>query len=149
MIADYECAKDCLGPEERAKILSRFHSLLYWVGEFVPDLEELEGREVPLRDVVFRFITEQSPSEETVKGALELAALLERKAKGLEKDLATKGMERPRAYEVMHEALGLLRAVDELRDLKMADRQVKAQALVAKVSDERRWLDFVQKLRPD
>jgi hypothetical protein len=49
----------------------------------------------------------------------------------------------------MHEALGLLRAVDELRDLKMADRQVKAQALVAKVNDEHRWLDFVRTLRPD
>jgi hypothetical protein len=123
--------------------------LLFWVGEFVPELEELEGRDVPLRDSVFKFITEQTPSEDTVKGAMELAAILERKAKALEKDLATKGMERSKAYEVMHEVLGLLRAVDELRDLKMADRQVKAQALVAKVNDEHRWLDFVRMLRPD
>ncbi len=38
---------------------------------------------------------------------------------------------------------------DELRDLKMAERQVKAQELVAKVSDERRWLEFVKRVRSD
>lgn len=142
---DYGCVKDCLTPEERKKILSRFHSLLFWVGEFIPELEELEGREVPLRDIIFRFITEQAPSKETVKGAQELASLLESKAKALERDLATKNMKKDRAYEVMHEALGLLRAVDELRDLRLEDREVKAQALVARVNDERRWLDFVKR----
>lgn len=148
-MAEYQCEKDCLTPEERAKILSRFHSLLFWVGQFVPELEELEGREIPLREVVFKFISEQTPDEETVKKAQDLAAILDRKAKVLEKDLATKGMERPKAYEVMHEALGLLRAVDELRDLAAADREVKAQALVFKVNDERRWLDFVKNIMPD
>ncbi|MCG7841143.1 MAG: DUF5788 family protein [Methanomassiliicoccales archaeon] len=142
----YECMNDCLTPAERGKILSHFHSLLFWVGEFVPELEELEGKEVPLRDVVFQFITEQSPSEATIKGAHELAALLDRKAKALEEDLATKNMGKLRAYEVMHEALGLLRAVDELRDVKAEERHVKAKALMAKVSDERRWLDFVKKI---
>jgi hypothetical protein len=146
-VNEHECIKDCLTPKDRAKILSRFHSLLFWVGEFVPEMEELEGREVSLRDVVFRFITEQSPGEETVKRAQELASLLENKAKAMEKDLATKDMERERAYRLMHEALGLLRAVDELRDLRMKDRRLKAQALVAKVSDERRWLDFVKRTR--
>ncbi|HUT28009.1 MAG TPA: DUF5788 family protein [Methanomassiliicoccales archaeon] len=141
-----KCADDCLTPEERGKILSHFHSLLFWVGEFVPELEELEGQEVPLRDVVFQFITEHSPSEATIKGAHELATLLDKKAKSLEKDLATKDMGKLRAYEVMHEALGLLRAVDELRSVKAEERHVKAKALLAKVSDERRWLDFVKKI---
>ncbi|MCG7845150.1 MAG: DUF5788 family protein [Methanomassiliicoccales archaeon] len=149
LIDDQVCVKECLSPKERAKILSHFHSLLFWVGEFVPELEELEGKEVPLRDVVFQFITEEAPSEETVKKAQELASMLERKAKELEKDLATQDLDRSEAYEVMHEALGLLRAVDELRDLKSAECQVKSQALMAKVSDERRWQGFVKKLRPN
>ena len=62
-MSEYGCKKDCLTAEERKKILSRFHSLLFWVGEFVPELEEVEGREMPLRDVVFRFITERYPDE--------------------------------------------------------------------------------------
>ena len=146
-MTEYGCVRDCLTPEERAKVLSRFHSLLFWVGENVPGTEELDGGEVPRRDVVFRFITEQQPDEDTVRRAHELALTLESKAKSLERDLRLEKMERETAYRVMHEALGLLRAVDELRDLKLVDREVKARALVTKVSDERRWLDFLQMIR--
>ena len=146
-MTEYACAKDCLTPEERAKLLSRFHSLLFWVGEHVPDSEELDGRKVPLKDVVFRFITEMQPSEDTVQSAHELASSLEHKARSLEKDLRLEPMERETAYRVMHEALGLLRAVDELRDIKLKDRILKARDLMSKVSDEKRWLDFLQKVR--
>ncbi|MBN1109784.1 MAG: hypothetical protein JXA45_03380 [Methanomassiliicoccales archaeon] len=144
---DHPCVKDCLSAKEREKILSRFNSLLYWVGEMVPEMEELEGQEVPLKGVVFRFITEQFPDRETVSRAQDLAMLLERKAKALRRELATKDMERKVAYEIMHEALGLLRAVDELRDVQLKDRDLKAQALVTKVSDERRWLDLLKRTK--
>jgi hypothetical protein len=143
----YECVKDCLTPEERRKVLSRFHSLLFWVGEFVPDLEELGGKDVPLRDMVFHFITETSPDEATIYQAKRLADLLESKAKALENDLALEKMERERAYKVMHEALGLLRAVDELRNIR-PDQTFKAEALMTMVNDERRWLEFVKNVRP-
>lgn len=146
-MSEYRCAKDCLTPEERNRILSRFHSLLFWVGENVPDTEELDGQKVPLRDVVFRFITEEQPSEDTVRSAHELARSLESKARSLEKDLRLEPMERETAYRVMHEALGLLRAVDELRDLKLEERNVRARELMSKVSDEKRWLSFLQKVR--
>lgn len=146
-MTEYRCAKDCLTPEERNRILSRFHSLLFWVGENVPDTEELDGQKVPLRDVVFRFITEEQPGEDTVRSAHELARSLESKARSLEKDLRLEPMERETAYRVMHEALGLLRAVDELRDLKLEERNVRARELMSKVSDEKRWLSFLQKVR--
>ncbi len=146
-MTQYSCEKDCLTPEERAKILSRFHSLLFWVGENVPDTEELDGRNVPLKDVVFRFITEMQPNEDTVRSAHQLASSLEHKARSLEKDLRLEPMERETAHRVMHEALGLLRAVDELRDVRLQDRDVKARELMFKVSDEKRWLDFLQKVR--
>jgi hypothetical protein len=144
---DHPCVKDCLSPKERERILSRFNSLLYWVGEMVPEMEELEGQEVPLKEVVFRFITEQFPDRDTVSRAQDLAMLLERKAKTLRRELATKDMERKLAYEIMHEALGLLRAVDELRDVRLEDRDLKAQALVTKVSNERRWLDLLRRTK--
>jgi len=144
---DYGCVKDCLTPEERKKILSRFHSLMFWVGEMVPEMEELGDENFPLKDAVFRFITEGSPDEGTVRQARRLADLLESKAKALRNDLATEAMERERAYLVMHEALGLLRAVDELRNVQPG-RDVKAEALMTKVNDERRWLEFVKKVKP-
>jgi len=146
-MSEYDCKKDCLTAEERKKILSRFHSLLFWVGEFVPELEEVEGREMPLRDVVFRFITERYPDDGTVRKAQDLAKVLERKAKELERDLEVQNMERPTAHKVMHEALGLLRAVDELRNIRPEDQEVRARALMATVNDEKRWLDFVKRTK--
>ncbi len=142
-----ECHSDCLTPEERGKILSRFHSLLFWVGENIPEMEVLDGREVPLKEVVFRFITQQYPDEDTVAQAMELARALEAKARSLQGDLKVRSLERERAYGMMHEALGLLRAVDELRSLGKEDRELKARALMARVADEKRWLDLVRAVR--
>lgn len=147
-MSEYGCTTDCLTAEERKRILSRFHSLLFWVGEFVPELEEVEGREMPLRDVVFRFITERYPDEGTVRDARELASVLGRKAQELERDLEVQKMERPTAQRVMHEALGLLRAVDELRSIRPEDQEVRAKALMATVNDEKRWLEFVKRTKP-
>jgi hypothetical protein len=144
-MSEYACTNDCLTAEERKRILSRFHSLLFWVGEFVPEMEEIEGHEMPLRDLVFRFITERYPDEGTVRKARELATVLERKAKELEKDIEVQRMERPTAQRVMHEALGLLRAVDELRSIRPEDQEVRAKALMAMVNDEKRWLEFVKR----
>jgi hypothetical protein len=146
-MTQYGCVKDCLTSEERMKVLSRFHSLLFWVGENVPDTEEIDGRSMPLKDVVFRFITEQQPNEDTVRSAHDLARSLESKARSLERDLRLEPMERETAYRVMHEALGLLRAVDELRYIKPEDRNVKARELMSKVSDEKRWLGFLQNIK--
>ncbi|HIH77281.1 MAG TPA: hypothetical protein HA343_08245 [Methanomassiliicoccales archaeon] len=146
-MTEYACTNDCLTSEERKKILSRLHSLLFWVGENVPNTEELDGRNVQLKDVVFRFITEQQPNEDTVRSAHELARSLEHKARSLERDLRLEPIERETAYRVMHEALGLLRAVDELRDIKVKDRNLKARELMSKVSDEKRWLGFLQEVR--
>jgi len=146
-LSDEACVQDCLTPKDRGMIMSRFHSLLFWVGELVPDLEVLDGKEIPLKDVVFRFITQQFPSEETVRQAKELSTSLEAKARSLERDLRTKNLKRDRAYQMMHEALGLLRAVDELRDVRLEERNVKAKALMARVSDEKRWLEFVRDVK--
>jgi len=138
-----ECHSDCLTPEERGKILSRFHSLLFWVGENIQEMEVLDDREVPLKDVVFRFITQQYPDEDTVAQARALEA----KARSLQGDLKARSLERERAYDMMHEALGLLRAVDELRSLGKEDRELKARALMARVADEKRWLDLVRAVK--
>jgi len=110
-------------------------------------MEVLDGREVPLKDVVFRFITQQYPDEDTVAQAMELARALEAKARSLQGDLKVRSLERERAYDMMHEALGLLRAVDELRSLGKEDRELKARALMARVADEKRWLDLVRAVK--
>lgn len=136
-----------LTPEERARILSRLHSLLYWVGILIPDVEIIENHRIPLRDIVYNFISKDEPTDEEVKGALALAHSLERKAKKLEEELEKQDLTKSRARELYEEIAGLLRAVDDLRHSKGQDFEIKARALMSKVDDEKRWLEFIERIK--
>lgn len=134
-----------LREEDRKRILSRIHSALYWVGKFVPEEEIFEGRTVPLRDVVFRFVSNPSPTDEEVQEALSLANHMERKARSLEEELKTgEGLTKGGAHILLDEICGLLRGVDEVRTATGPDASLKAKALMGKVDDERRWQEFLK-----
>lgn len=136
-----------LTPEERSRILSRLHSLLYWVGILIPDEEVINDHKIPLRDIVFNFISKDEPTDEEVMGALALAHSLEKKAKRLEEELEEGKLTKSRAQELYEEIAGLLRAVDNLRHSKGQDFEIKARALMSKVDDERRWLEFIERIK--
>jgi len=142
---DYD--RNPLKEEDRSRILARIHSSLYWVGKFVPEEEMFEGREVPLRDVIFRYISNPNPSEGEVEEALALADHMERKARDLENDLKTKDdLTKGKAHLLLDEICGLLRGVEEVRTATGPEAQLKAKALMLKVDDERRWQEFLKSL---
>ena len=136
-----------LSESDRRAIISRIHSMLYWVGKFVPQLEIVEGEQVDLRDVVYRFVSREEPTLEEVQGAKELSDILEKKARELEKQLKEKEVSKVNAYQLLDETCGLLRAVDELRSSHGKTAKYKKAALMAKVSDEKRWLQFIEQLK--
>jgi hypothetical protein len=133
-----------LTEEDRRKILGRIHSLLFWLGKFIPEEELLEGEKVPLRDVIFRYIMKENPSPEEVQGALDLADALEAKARQLEKQLQEGILTKGEAHAILDEICGLLRAVDDIRKSRGANAPIKAKAMMDRVQDERRWLTFVK-----
>ncbi len=133
-----------LSEEDRQKILSRVHSLLFWLGKLIPEEELLEGESIPLREVVFRFIMKENPSPEDVQGATDLANALEAKAKNLEKQLHDGQLTKGEAHMLLDEICGLLRAVDDIRKSKGASASLMAKTVMNRVQDERRWLDFVK-----
>ena len=132
--------------EDRQKILGRLHSLLYWLGKFIPEEELLQGESIPLREVVFRFIMKENPSPEEVQGAMDLANVLEAKARELEKQLEVGQLTKGEALEILDEASGLLRAVDELRRARGTSAPLLAKTIMNRVQDERRWLSFVKQI---
>jgi hypothetical protein len=133
-----------LTEEDRRKILSRIHSLLFWLGKFIPEEELLEGEKIPLRDVIFRYIMKEDPSPEEVQGALDLADALETKARQLEKQLQVGILTKGQAHSILHEVCGLLRAVDDIRKSRGANAPIKAKAMMNRIQDERRWQSFVR-----
>lgn len=134
-----------LTEDDRDKIVGRIHSSLYWLGKFVPEEEILEGEEVHLRDVIFKFVKEERPSEDDVRAALSLADAMQSKARELEASLKSKDhLTKGQAHMLLDEICGLLRGVDEVRTAKGADAEMKARILMTKVKDERRWQDFLK-----
>lgn len=132
--------------EDRRKILSRLHSLLFWLGKLIPEEELLEGERIPLREVIFRFVMNEKPTPEEVQGAMALADALEAKARRLERELNERKMTKGEAHIILDEVCGLLRGVDDIRKSSGATASILAKAMMNRVQDERRWQSFVKKI---
>jgi len=136
-----------LGPRDRSLIISRIHSLLYWLGARIPQQIEVEGEKINLRDIVFNYITKDEHTPKERQQALALADLLAREEKKLEESIITEDLSRKQACELCQEARMLLRAVDELRSSPPEEADVKKDELLKKVSDAKRWDKFVKRLK--
>lgn len=136
-----------LSENERRAVISRIHSLLYWVGMFVPQVEIVDGKRVDLRDVVYQFVSKEEPSLEEAQGAKALSDMLDQKARELELQIKERELTKVHAYQLLDEICGLLRAVDELRNSHGKTAKFKMLALMAKVNDERRWMQFVEQIK--
>ncbi len=136
-----------ISEEERRKILASLRGPTAWVGCMIPEIEEIEGERIPLRDLVYDYIIKENPTDEEIEGALSLASVLEKKAKSLEDTLARDEITRREAYRYQEKIKGLLKAIDALRHLRSDAMEVKARALAAKVVDARRWLEFVKRVK--
>lgn len=127
-------------------ILARIHSPLFWLGRPIPEEVLLEGEKVPLREVIFRYITNENPSPGEIQGALDLADALEVKTGLLERQLSAEPLATGEAHAILDEVLGLLRAVDDIRKARGVEAPFRSTARLDRVKDERRWLDFVRKI---
>jgi hypothetical protein len=137
-----------LSPQERQRILARLHSAFGAVGARIPEVEIIDGERVPLRDIVFDFIGKPSLTREELEKARRLAARLGRRVKELEGRLRRDQLTERAAVELMKEALGILRALQHLATVADPETMdISRRAILEKVDDERRWLDFIRKVK--
>jgi hypothetical protein len=142
-------ASRLLTAEDRARMLSRIHSLVYWVGMLVPEQELLGDSNVDLRETVFKLTTKDSLTSEDREAADELVRLLRAKERELEKKLAHDPMTVDTANGLLEEICGLLKAMDDLRAAESPDAaQVRKRELMARIEDAKRWQKFVEEIRP-
>jgi len=141
-------ARRLLTPEERAKMIARIHSLVYWVGMLIPEHELLGGSEIDLREVVYNLTTKEKLSEEDVSKVNELIRLLKEKARSLETRLARDPMTVDAATNLLEEICGLLRAVDELRTVETPEKaELRKAEVMSRVDDARRWQKFLDAIK--
>ncbi|MBI0582999.1 MAG: hypothetical protein ISF22_02095 [Methanomassiliicoccus sp.] len=136
-----------LTAEDRGRIISRIHSLLFWVGEMIPQEITIEDRSVRLRDTVYHYITNDAPTEQEQEDAAVLAELLDRHVREIEADIKHGDVSRQQACDLMNEARSILRAVDELRNARGEAAEIKRQDLMKRIEDVRRWQRFVDQVR--
>jgi hypothetical protein len=141
-------ARRLLTPEERAKMLARIHSLVYWVGMLIPEQELLGDSEVDLREVVYDLTNKEKLTDEDVARVHQLIDLLKQRARSLETSLSKDPMTLNTAKAMLEEVCGLLRAIDELRSVETVEKaEFRKQEVMNRIEDVKRWKKFVDSIK--
>lgn len=143
-------ARGTLTPEERAKMIARIHSLVYWVGMLIPEEEILGGSEIDLREVVYNLTSKERLTPEDVSKVHQLIDLLKQKEKTLESSLSKDQMTISTAKDILEEVCGLLRAIDELRSVETVEKaEFRKREVMSRIEDAKRWKRFVDSIKVD
>lgn len=141
-------ARKLLTAEERETLLSRVHSLVYWVGMLIPEHEVLGGAEIDLREVVYNLTSKDELTDEDAAQVQELIRLIKDKERVLEKRLAKDPMTLDTAKAMVEETCGLLRAIDELRSVESVEKaEFRKADVISRMEDAKRWQKFVESLK--
>ena len=141
-------ARKLLTEDERKMLLSRVHSLVYWVGMLIPEHELLGGSEIDLREVVYNLTTKDHLTSEEVAQVNEMIRLIKAKEHVLERRLAHDPMTLDTAKAMVEETCGLLRAIDELRTVETMEKaEFRKADVISRLDDARRWQKFVESIK--
>ena len=138
---------------ERKKLLWSLRSDFVWTGKKIPESVEIEGEEYRLLDMVRELGKKEFPEPDEAAEIRALIPKLRAQAKANEDMLETEELTKAEAEALYEEAVGLLRAVMELKD-KLGGKSSEASAeefkrmlTVQKVADEKRWQQFIKSIK--
>jgi len=138
-----------LTDEDREKLISTIHSMVYWVGVLVPEYEMLNDHKVELRETVYRLVAKENLTDEDRARMDVLIASLKKKEHDLEHKLSHDQMTIQAGKALMEEISGLLKAVEELRSAESEDdADIGKKDAMSRIEDARRWHTFIKDLRP-
>ena len=141
--------RQMLSEDERHKMISTIHSMVFWVGVLVPEYEIVGDEEIELRDVVYDLTTKKDLTADDIARIDNLFGLIKTRERELERKLAHDPMTLDAAKELMDEIRGLLRAMDDLRFAETDDHvEVGKAEVLSRVKDAQRWKDFVDQIKP-
>ena len=114
------------------------------MGARVPEIVELEGREVRLRRLLNKLINDPALDDEDLELARGLEKALVRKEQELKRQLREAELTEDEALLLFQEARGLLRAMLRLRELGREERNLEGARLRQKLDDEKRWVALLR-----
>jgi hypothetical protein len=137
----------CLTDSERHRILRRLHAFFAWVGVRIPEELDMDGERVQLRERVDRFVFDDYIDDQERVEVMALIDKLESESEILEEELEEEDMTHEEAETLLRRAIGVLRAIDELKHLEDKDVwEDRRRQLMEKVDDAGRWRDFAKRV---
>jgi beta-phosphoglucomutase-like phosphatase (HAD superfamily) len=137
-----------LTEDERRRIIKRLHSMLSWVGSSVPEREIIQGKPIDLRKIVVELISKPRLTKEDLEKASVLAKGIAERERYLEEVIIHGDITEEEALQLLEEARGLLRAMEELRNIQERKKAIETkETLLNKVDDEKRWQHFIGKIK--
>ena len=137
-----------LTEDERRRIIKRLHSMLSWVGSSIPEKEVIQGRQIDLRKIVLELISKPKLTRDDIEKARILAKGIAERERYLEEVIVHGDITEEEALLLLEEARGLLRAMEELKNIRERAEAIKTkEVLLSKVDDERRWRRFLDRIK--
>ena len=135
---------------EREHMLFELHRYLAWVGESIPEMMTIDGKEFQLHDLVWKLIQKKRLTESEIKCVKWLIHKLETIEQIDEERFEKAHLTRAQAALIQDEAAGLLRAIMDLKELeegKIRKADLKKLNISNKVEDARRWVKYMKQMR--
>ncbi|HMK47457.1 MAG TPA: DUF5788 family protein [Methanocella sp.] len=141
-----------LTEEERLRLEAKLKRQLEWVGVWIPDEVEIDGKKVPLHKVIWELVKKKSLSKEDESLLLSLEEKLNQRFKNdLDKieRLDTTGTQALHDY---CDAAGLLRAIITMKEIESHEEklvgtdEMRQRITNAKKEQAKIWLDFLRQI---
>ncbi len=150
-VNEKECSERHITDEERRQLLKALHSRLFWVGQYIPDNIEIEGKKYPLHNYVWELIQKETLTQAEKASIDKCIEIISAKEKKDEKELEEKSLTAEEAKNLYHETAGLLRAITDLKEiedgaLRENTKHFQEQFGNQRIKDAKLWLEFINKV---
>ncbi|MBW6470589.1 MAG: methyl-accepting chemotaxis protein [Methanosarcinaceae archaeon] len=137
---------------EHKKLLNSLHKYLFWVGEQIPEIVDIDGEQVRLHEFIWEMINKPCLSDGDKKQIDHCIAHISKKEKEYENDLEESDLTREDAAKLFDLTAGLLRAIMDLKELeespkKKLSRKFHDDVKKRKIDDAKKLVTFLDNIR--
>ena len=148
-VNENESSNKYLTNEERKQLLAALHSRLFWVGQYIPDIIEIGGKNCHLHNYVWELIQKETLTQTEKDSIDRYIEIISKKEEVDEKELENQSLTQKEAKALYHETAGLLRAITDLKEiengtLKENEKTFQEQFANQRIQSAKLWLEFIR-----
>lgn len=148
-IENDENVNDLITESERKKLLAALHTRLFWVGEKIPEVVDIDDKQCKVHELVWSKINKEKLNDIDKSDINSCIEKLRKKQKIEESKLETENITVVEANRIANEAGGLLRAIMDLKEIedgtsKENEKKFHNEFSKQRTQEIRRWLNFIE-----